>query len=338
MSRSSKDDCSYKGILYTLWSDRECWNSPPEPQRCRLCWPLSGDCRLGSRLGENVAIAPAHCPNCCWQYEHGQPYSFELLSGIALSLHSWLKLSSVVGRKNQKNVTFKSIKELIIKGRFQLSVIKELKTKKSPWLWPSQRQRTQTIQWANQNSKQIHAANAKKTCRRASHHWFYFWLDEKVARAFIANHLQHSFERLPIGACISEREKVISMREFWLRTSPQFEKWREFGQSCKQKMLRTFIRFPNFHCKQPHFNGKLRWCLFSWKSIYFGQNNPKERFRTYISPRYTRNVGAKTYVCPQTLFSYSIPLKWFLRNKIYRWIFLKLSLNVLYQALFRKIQ
>ena len=130
-----------------------------------------------------------------------------------------------------------------------------------------------------------------------------------MARAFIANHLQHSFERLPIGACISEREKVISMREFWLRTSPQFEKWREFGQSCKQKMLRTFIRFPNFHCKQPHFNGKLRWCLFSWKSIYFGQNNPKERFRTYISPRYTRNVGAKTYICPQTLFSYSIPLK-----------------------------
>ena len=29
-------------------------------------------------------------------------------------------------------------------------------------------------------------------------------------------------------------------------------------------------------------------------------------------------------------------LRWFLRNKSYRWIFLKLSLNVLYQALFRK--
>ena len=31
-------------------------------------------------------------------------------------------------------------------------------------------------------------------------------------------------------------------------------------------------------------------------------------------------------------------LRWFLRNKSYWWIFLKLSLNVLYQALFRKIQ
>ena len=31
-----------------------------------------------------------------------------------------------------------------------------------------------------------------------------------------------------------------------------------------------------------------------------------------------------------------ILLKWFFRNKSYWWIFLKLSLNVLYQALFRK--
>ena len=31
-------------------------------------------------------------------------------------------------------------------------------------------------------------------------------------------------------------------------------------------------------------------------------------------------------------------LRWFLRKKRYRWNFLKLSLNVLYQALFRKIQ
>ena len=31
-----------------------------------------------------------------------------------------------------------------------------------------------------------------------------------------------------------------------------------------------------------------------------------------------------------------ITLRWFLKNKSYRWIFLKLSLNVLYQALFPK--
>ena len=34
----------------------------------------------------------------------------------------------------------------------------------------------------------------------------------------------------------------------------------------------------------------------------------------------------------------SATLRWFLRNKSYRWIFFKLSLNVLYQGLFRKIQ
>ena len=31
-------------------------------------------------------------------------------------------------------------------------------------------------------------------------------------------------------------------------------------------------------------------------------------------------------------------LRWFLRNEICRWMFLKLSLNILYQVLFRKIQ
>ena len=46
-------------------------------------------------------------------------------------------------------------------------------------------------------------------------------------------------------------------------------------------------------------------------------------------------ITAKKDFCLKCFFP---RLRWFLRNKIYRWIFLKFSLNVLYQALFRKIQ
>ena len=53
--------------------------------------------------------------------------------------------------------------------------------------YSSQSQRTHTIQWINQNSKQLHVAEKSAGKRVQVNHdwfWFYFWLDEKVARIF----------------------------------------------------------------------------------------------------------------------------------------------------------
>ena len=54
---------------------------------------------------------------------------------------------------------------------------------------PGQSQRTQTIQWANQNSKQIHVAGAKRGenvhGRVTIGFGFTSWLVEKVARVFL---------------------------------------------------------------------------------------------------------------------------------------------------------
>ena len=52
----------------------------------------------------------------------------------------------------------------------------------------------------------------------------------------------------------------------------------------------------------------------------------------------SNGTGSLTLNMLPTLNAEKANLRWFLRNKIYRWIFLRLSLNVLYQALFRKIQ
>ena len=73
-------------------------------------------------------------------------------------------------------------------------------------------------------------------------------------------------------------------------------------------------------------------CLFSiyiWPWIWGCWSSAKFLFHVLFSPR----------TDPRVLFKREVTtLRWFLRNKSYRWIFLKLSLNVLYQALLRKMQ
>ena len=70
----------------------------------------------------------------------------------------------------------------------------------------------------------------------------------------------------------------------------------------------------------------------NWK-FEGGETGWQAQTKEPSSGRYGYCFGTKQCDIKQRCFL----LRWFLRNKIYRWIFLKLSLNVLYQALFRKI-
>ena len=77
------------------------------------------------------------------------------------------------------------------KRSFQMSVVGPKPNNNS-----DQSQRTQTIQWANQNSKQTHVTDAKRgeKSRQMSHNLvlFYIWLDDWVARVFLTNRVAWS--------------------------------------------------------------------------------------------------------------------------------------------------
>ena len=78
-------------------------------------------------------------------------------------------------------------------ARFHKTVLDWMPKKTQPKInYSDQSQQTQTVQWTNQNSKQMHVTVAatkrgKIYASQSDWFWFCFWLVEKVARDFLAN-------------------------------------------------------------------------------------------------------------------------------------------------------
>jgi len=108
---------------------------------------------------------------------------------------------------------------------------------------PANRNIAQALEWTNQNSEQIHIAEAKRGKTFASESrllltWFYFWLDNKVAPVFFKTN------RL---ACYIVKQKQ-SKREFYYMTRSvsrprlflRVYDWPQLGSRSTNRQQRTW--------------------------------------------------------------------------------------------------
>ena len=121
---------------------------------------------------------------------------YSLLEGSASLVRPLDRTKYIISQSKPKFTTKRDTQPHIIfyQSLLPLSDFECRKTK-TKVIYSSQSQTTHIIQWTNHKPKSLRVTDAKggKNVQTRHHQlWFYFWLDEKVARDFSANHTNFS--------------------------------------------------------------------------------------------------------------------------------------------------